>query len=278
VLAVAWLAAAGIATHAENIDPAGDDHQFAWGENVGWVNAEPQGDGGPGAQIADFVLGGWLWGENIGWISLSCANTSSCGATPYGVTNDGFGRLSGFAWSENAGWIDFDPTLCEPDPTCGVTIDPTTGYFAGRAWGENIGWVSFSPGNPLPSTARTSWCQATPPPPGAGIVLRAGSSGGQLGLSWSPQQAASWYDVVRGGLSSLRSSGGDYSVATQACLAEKLGGTSVFLAEPDPPPGEGLWYLVRGANCKGHGTYDTGLVSQAAPRDAGIAASSVDCP
>ena len=31
---------------AENIDPDNDDSQYAWAENVGWINAEPGGDGG----------------------------------------------------------------------------------------------------------------------------------------------------------------------------------------------------------------------------------------
>ena len=48
--------------------------------------------------------------------------------------------------------------------------------------------------------------------------------------------------------------------------------------EPDPVPGEGLWFLVRQLTVEGDRTYDTRGPSQAAPRDAGIAASGVDCP
>src|SRR2546426_8744304 len=129
ILLAALFGVVGVTGGAENIDPANDDHQYAWGENVGWINAEPSGNGGPGAEVSDFGLTGWMWGENIGWISLSCANTSSCLASNYGVSNNGFGLLSGFAWGENAGWINFGPTACDPDPTCGVRIDPTTGYF-----------------------------------------------------------------------------------------------------------------------------------------------------
>jgi hypothetical protein len=74
---------------------------------VGWINARPQGAGGPGMQVDDFELTGWLWGETIGWISLSCQNTSSCGVNDYGITNDGKGNLSGRAWGEHLGWINF---------------------------------------------------------------------------------------------------------------------------------------------------------------------------
>jgi hypothetical protein len=88
---------------AENIDPHGDDSQYAYGENVGWFNAEPVGDGGPGVAVNDTKLTGYIWAENIGWVSLSCENTGSCGTLNYGVTKDGNGNLSGYAWGENVG-------------------------------------------------------------------------------------------------------------------------------------------------------------------------------
>jgi len=282
---LSWMLCAAVAAVCgatvlaeENIDPAGADEQYAWGENAGWINAEPAGDGGPGAEVGDFQLQGWLWGENIGWISLSCANTSTCAVTSYGVTNDGFGALSGFAWGENAGWLNFGPTACAPDPTCGVRIDPATGFFAGRAWGENVGWVTFSAGAPLLSSARTSWCQSTPAPPGSAATLTLGKAGPALALAWSVLLDASWYDVVRGTLSTLRASGGDFKVATANCVVAKTVATSHTLAEPDPPVGDGHWFLVRGSNCRGHGSYDTGASTQIGARDAEIAASAADCP
>ncbi len=92
---------------AENVDPSGGGSQYAWGENLGWLNAEPQGDGGPGVQVSSTELTGWIWAENAGWISLSCQNTASCGDNGYGVVNDEKGHLSGHAWGENIGWINF---------------------------------------------------------------------------------------------------------------------------------------------------------------------------
>ncbi len=131
--------------YAENIDPTSDNHQYAYGENVGWLNAEPSSDGGAGAEVDGFKLEGYIWAENIGWISLSCENTASCGTVDYGVTNDAYGNLSGYAWAENVGWISFS---CNNTSSCGsvdygVTIDPVTGEFSGYAWGENIGWINF---------------------------------------------------------------------------------------------------------------------------------------
>ena len=132
------LTLAGARALAENIDPDNDNSQFAWGENIGWVNAESGGDGGPGVQVEDDGLSGYMWGENIGWISLHCLNEASCGTVDYGVLNDGAGNLSGLAWGENIGWVNFSPA------TGGrVTIDPSTGEFSGRAWSENTGWISF---------------------------------------------------------------------------------------------------------------------------------------
>jgi hypothetical protein len=150
-----------IGTFAENIDPNDDGSQYAYGENVGWFNAEPLGDGGPGVQVNDTTLTGYIWAENIGWVSLSCENTASCATVNYGVANDGSGNLSGYGWSENVGWISFS---CENTGSCGtvsygVIIDPTTGEFSGQAWGENIGWVIFRSTIPPAYGVTTSWVE-----------------------------------------------------------------------------------------------------------------------
>jgi len=116
--------------YAENIDPYEDDSQYAYSENVGWLNFEPN-IAGPnvGAAVSSSKLTGFIWAENIGWINLSPS-------TYGGVINDGTGRLSGYAWGENVGWINFSPSYG------GVAIDPE-GKFDGWAWGENIGWINF---------------------------------------------------------------------------------------------------------------------------------------
>lgn len=263
---------------AENIDPAGDGHRWAWGENIGWVNVQPQGSGGPGANVGDFSVTGWLWGENVGWINLSCQNESVCAVTDYGVRNDGFGRLSGFAWSENGGWINFGPTTCAGDPTCGVRIDSATGFFRGRAWAENMGWITFSSAAPADWTARTSWCQNTAVAPGAVAALRVGRTGQDLSFRWPAVQGAAWYDLVGGSLNGLAAAHGDFASATRQCVASRVAGTSLATPGPAVKPGDGAYFVVRGANCKGHGTYDETGAGQAGPRDAGIAASGADCP
>jgi hypothetical protein len=133
----------------DNIDPYNDSSQYAYGENVGWFNFEP--NIGNGVRAVSDKLTGWIWQESFGWVSLSCLNTSSCGTVDYGVTNDGSGNLSGYAWAENVGWISFS---CENTSSCGtvnygVTID-TDGNFDGWAWGENVGWIRMQSVSPVP--------------------------------------------------------------------------------------------------------------------------------
>lgn len=120
-------------TYAENIDPYDDGSQYAYGENVGWLNFEP--NQGPGVTVSNSKLTGFVWAENIGWINLSPAIYG-------GVINNSAGRLSGFAWGENVGWINFNPKVPGDPNHYGVTIDDE-GDFSGWAWGENIGWIHF---------------------------------------------------------------------------------------------------------------------------------------
>jgi hypothetical protein len=276
VWSIVLLLLPNTAIFAENIDPNNDGSKYAWSENLGWLNARPGGPSGQGVQVGDSSLTGWIWSENAGWISLSCANTSACGTSSYGVVNDACGGLSGRAWSENAGWIDFAPTTCGSDPSCGVKIGPTTGIFSGHAWSENAGWITFSATSPVAYQVMTSWRSTAPPPAGSPSVT-AGKTGGSLILSWTQLAGATRYDVVQGTLSTLRSSHGSFQSATQACAANDTPTTSVTIVGT-PSAGDGFWLLIRGGNCGGAGTYDSTAASQAGPRDAGIAASGHGCP
>lgn len=131
VLVIGFLTFCCVSSFAENIDPDNDDSQYAYGENVGWFNFEPNVAGpNVGATVSSDKLTGFIWAENIGWINLWPENYG-------GVFNDGQGNLSGYAWGENVGWLNFGPTYG------GVTID-LDGNFDGFAWGENIGWVNFN--------------------------------------------------------------------------------------------------------------------------------------
>ena len=89
--------------------------------------------------------------------------------------------------------------------------------------------------------------------------------------------AASIYDIVRGSLVALHTSGGDFSVATDVCLEDDYPAT--FRDDGDlPGVGQGFWYLIRAENCGGPASYDSGAPSQVGSRDPGIQASGHACP
>lgn len=100
--------------------------------------------------------------------------------------------------------------------------------------------------------------------------------GGEL-ASWTAVPAAAAYDLVRGSLGQLLGSGGDFTISTQACLANDQVATS-YLDPATPPVGNGFWYLVRGLSCGGAGTYDSIGGSQIGSRDSEINASPNSCP
>jgi len=151
----------------DNVDPGDLGAQYAWGENIGWVNAEPQGDGGPGMTVSDDRLTGWMWSENAGWISLSCENTSSCSDNGYGVVNDGKGNLSGHAWGENLGWISFgsggggDCCIDNGTPGCGDTGCEAAICLANPSCCA-VGWDASCAAAAAAEPACTAACEADP--------------------------------------------------------------------------------------------------------------------
>ena len=97
-------------------------------------------------------------------------------------------------------------------------------------------------------------------------------------LEWGPPGGAVSYDIVRGDLGSLQSSGGDFVQAVDECVENDCPDMSVSYAM-SPDPDEGFWFLVRRVySPPSGGTYDTCAPSQAAARDQEIADSGVACP
>lgn len=94
-------------------------------------------------------------------------------------------------------------------------------------------------------------------------------------LRWDPVAGATAYDVLRGDLALLRSSGGDFAVATSAC--EASGHPDTWWAHASVASGG--WFLVR-ATAPGFppGSWDSPDPLQLRSRDAGIAASPAACP
>jgi hypothetical protein len=115
-------------------------------------------------------------------------------------------------------------------------------------------------------------------PPGVLTTLTlTKQAAGSADLSWSAVGSAQNYDAARGGLNTLRSSSGDFTSSTDSCLANNTSTTPVADSGV-PAVGAGYWYLVRGSNCGGVGSYNESVVSQSGSRDAEIAASPSACP
>ena len=210
---------------AKTIDPTNDDSQYAYTENVGWLDAEPNGDSGSGVQVDD-------------------------------------AGLSGFLWAENVGWINFAPT------SGGVNIDPQTGEFSGTAWGENIGWITFADDSPVAYGVNTSWRRHAPT---GGPEIELAKETGDLVISWSAVEDSDGYDMFKGSLTDLLTSSGDYSTATDDCLAENQVGTS---HQQSLSAGTSVdFFLVRAVSCGGNGTSDSGGPGQAGSRGPGLESS-----
>jgi hypothetical protein len=159
-----------------------------------------------------------------------------------------------------------------------TTGAPPSGRYGVVTWtgSEMIVWGGF---NQVDLNSGGRYCDAActaPPPAGSSVVSVASQAGGEL-VSWTAVTGADTYDLVRGSLTLLSSSGGDFTASTGACLANDQTGVS-FLDATVPALGGGFWYLVRGLSCGGAGTYDSIGGSQVGSRDAEIAASPNSCP
>jgi len=110
--------------------------------------------------------------------------------------------------------------------------------------------------------------------PGLDVTVPAlllGRSGTAVLLSWNAV-GTSW-DVLLGNLDTLKSSGGDFTAATVACLVDDSAQPTLVL---DPAGPESVFFLVR-AECAGGTTYESGGTGQVGLRDGEINASDPSC-
>jgi len=132
------LAAAAGARADSTINAA---NRFAYGANIGWIDA--RGNITNGAVLGPTHCTGYLWGADVGWIGLGNGPSngwrySNAAAADWGVNHDGAGNLTGYAYGANIGWITFEQAYGQPK------IDLLTGTLRGYAWGANVGWISLS--------------------------------------------------------------------------------------------------------------------------------------
>jgi len=110
----------------------------------------------------------------------------------------------------------------------------------------------------------------------AGPVLAMGLSSADS-VDWStPPTSFGVFDLVSGSLNTLLSTGGDFGVATDLCVANDTWATSM-IDTPALAPGEAVWYLVRNEECGGQGQYESAGYGQAAERSPDINAGA-GCP
>jgi thermolysin metallopeptidase-like protein/thrombospondin type 3 repeat protein len=94
-------------------------------------------------------------------------------------------------------------------------------------------------------------------------------------IQWDADTRATSYDVVYGDLRLLHDGAG-FAAAVLGCLSDNGTSTSVTTGIV-PAPSQALFFLVRGTNCQGPGTWDEGSASQSGSRDPGINASPMSC-
>jgi CotH kinase protein/Lamin Tail Domain len=139
----------------------------------------------------------------------------------------------------------------------------------GRVPDGRSSWHFMSPASPHVANACTA--PELAPVPGPTFSSR-------TTLVWGSVSGAQAYDIVRGSLSMLRLTGGDFTSSVTGCQVNNAGTTQWSVAEV-PAVGEGVFYLVRAVNAScGLGTYDTSSPSQVGTRDGEIAAGEDSCP
>ena len=135
VLTLGWAGSARAGTTINAVN------KYAYGANLGWLNA--YADGINGVQVTDYTLSGFIYAANVGWINVGSGAPANgiryqnLSAGDFGVNNDGLGNLRGYAWAANVGWLNFENTGAP-------AVNLVTGQFSGYVWSENCGWISLS--------------------------------------------------------------------------------------------------------------------------------------
>jgi len=159
----------------------------------------------------------------------------------------------------------------------GGAPSPRDSHSAAWTGSEMLIWGGRDAAASLADGAKYCAASCSTPPPTGSPRMTVFDDGVTTTISWMALAGATSYDLVRGGLASLRGSAGNFSVSTAACLSDDTPGLSGTDAVA-PTAGDGSWYLARGVSCGGSGSYDFGATRQVGSRDAEIQASPSACP
>lgn len=269
-------------------DMSGDPGWSATGE---WAYGQPTGGGTHAGDPTSGFTGGSVYGYNLAgdYADNMAAETLTSGPIDcsdfvgvevafrrwLGVESAAFDRAEFQVSNDGASWA----TVWTHD---GTTLDESSwtrhAYDVSEiADGQPTLFLRWVMGSSDSSEAYAGWniddveVSGVMPPPGVELTVE------RSGLFWSALPGGTAYDVVRGDLATLRSTRGDYLTATDACVGDDVGSTTLTFAD-DPAPGQGAWILVRGATPPAPTTYDSYGESQLGLRDDGINASAVTCP
>jgi N-acetylneuraminic acid mutarotase len=257
------------------------DVMIVWGGTTGAANLNsggaysPSGDswaattltGAPTPRAAHSAV--WAAPEMIVW-----------SGNDFGTTQDDSGGRY-CACTTRTWYQDLDGDGYGNPAVTAVGCVPPAGYLA-DASDCNDADPAIHPGavevcNGIDDNCDSSIDNGIPVPSGA-PMLSESKSDLSSELSWTAVPGATGYDVVTGDLGTLASSAGDFTTSTTGCLGNDVGTTN---AEDSSvlAPGAGSWHLVRAVNaCSGNASFDEGVPSQPASRDAGIGAASGTCP
>jgi len=117
-----------------------------------------------------------------------------------------------------------------------------------------------------------------PAPSAVTSLTLAKPSPGLARLSWPSVPNATRYDVIRGTISTLRSTAGNFTTAALNCISNDQ---SSLTADDSAPiaSGDAYWYLTRAQGCGGSASYDSSPIAhQVGLRDAEIQANPLSCP
>lgn len=192
ILCGLWCMQAASLHASTTIDPA---HPYAYGANVGWVNA--RGDGAAGAVIGTAYCTGTVWSANCGWISLSNVQAHVRTATlASGPDSDADGlpdadeyRRAGNLTTLAGGAADWDEDGATDTEELAADTDPLDdGDFfaitAGSAWADSGNWsggtyptrrrrMRSSPPGRTPASSTRATLRSAPCPAAARSRLRA---------------------------------------------------------------------------------------------------------
>lgn len=269
-----------------------------WTREGDWQYGRPTGSGGAGAFNPDPTSG--FTGANVYGVNLQGDFPANRPAGPYYLTAGPL-NLSGITgvtlkfqrWLNTAGPPNITSVVqLSKNGATWTTLWSASGDVADNAWTQQSFDISFLADSQPAVYIRWGYQVVSKKSgPGAGsgwniddvelwaqpTTARISLNVSRTELSWTPIPGVPAYDVVRGDAGVLRSSGGDFVAATQACLANNTGANTLPNSD-SPDPGSGLWYLVRGAGLSGALTYQDLAPGQVDGRDDEIAASPDACP